>query len=179
MSYAMTLKKESVFSSSFLVSLLQVLGGSLFIALCAQIAIPTPFSPVPITGHTFAVLMVGCTLGSRKGALSVLAYLAEVCMGLPVLSAATIAPWALLGPRGGYLIGMVAQAYLAGYVKERMLSSSRAVAVLLLACAVQLTLGVCMMANFMCFTQAFLVGMLPFIPGEILKSLVVASTKRI
>ncbi|MGE5692903.1 MAG: biotin transporter BioY, partial [Candidatus Zixiibacteriota bacterium] len=61
-----------------------VLGGSFLIALSAQVAIPLPFSPVPITGQTFAVLVVGMLLGRWRGTAAVLAYLAEGSIGLPV-----------------------------------------------------------------------------------------------
>ena len=65
---------------------LLVLGGSFLIALSAQIAIPLPFSPVPITGQTFAVLVVGMLLGCWRGTAAVLAYLAEGFLGLPVFA---------------------------------------------------------------------------------------------
>ena len=66
-----------------------VLGASLVIALSAQVAIQLPFSPVPITGQTMAVLLVGALLGSRRGALAVMAYIAEGLAGLPVFAGAT------------------------------------------------------------------------------------------
>lgn len=66
-----------------------VFGGSLLIALCAQVAIPLPRSPVPVTGQTFAVLLVGAALGSRLAASAVLAYIVEGAAGLPVWSPGT------------------------------------------------------------------------------------------
>ena len=55
---------------------LLVVGGSLLVALCAQVSVPLPFSPVPVTGQTFAVLLLGATLGARRGAAALLLYLA-------------------------------------------------------------------------------------------------------
>lgn len=98
--------------------LTRIILGSCLIALCAQIRIPLPFTPVPITLQTLAVMLVGGALGSRNGALSVLLYLAESMLGLPVLSGFRIDPLALFSPVGGYLVGFVFQAYLTGWFVE-------------------------------------------------------------
>lgn len=155
---------------------LQVIGGSLFIALCAQIAIPLPFTPIPITGQTFAVLLLGATMGSKKGFLCLLAYLTEICLGLPVLPAAAIAPWTLFGLKSGYYIGMAVQAYLAGLCMEHSRSRGSLLFGLIGACAVQLAFGSWILSSFVGgFANAMVMGFLPFIPGEILKSIAVAS----
>ena len=92
-----------------------VLGASLLIALAAQVAIPLPFSPVPVTGQTYAVLVVGAALGSRLGALSVALYVAEGVLGLPVFAPGGAPGIArLLGPTGGYLVGFVGAAFVVG-----------------------------------------------------------------
>ncbi len=93
-----------------------VAGGSVLIALCTQVAVG---APVPITGQTFAVLMVGALLGSRRGALSVLAYIAQGLAGLPVFAYGNSGLKALFGPTGGYLVGFVAAAYVVGTLAER------------------------------------------------------------
>ena len=93
-----------------------VLGGSIVIALCTQVAIGYP---VPVTGQTFAVLMVGMLLGSRRGALCVLTYLAQGAAGLPVFAHGKAGLVVLFGPTGGYLIGFVAAAYVVGTLAER------------------------------------------------------------
>ena len=100
-----------------------VIGGSLLIALSARISIPVGFGLVPITGQTFAVLLVGALLGGRLGALAVIAYIGEGLAGLPVaaLGPAGIPsgiPW-LLGPTGGYLVGFIAAAYITGTLAQR------------------------------------------------------------
>lgn len=79
-----------------------ILGASLLIALISQIMVRLPFSPVPITGQTFAVLLVGATLGSRRGALAVLAYLVEGLIGLPVFAGGGAGLAYLRGPTGGF-----------------------------------------------------------------------------
>ena len=95
-----------------------VAGFSLVIALGAQIAIPLPFTPVPVTLQTLAVLLAGCTLGKGRGALAVIVYIVEGCAGLPVFSGGTGGIVHLLGPTGGYLVGFVAAAYLVGLLAE-------------------------------------------------------------
>ncbi|MGB8833502.1 MAG: biotin transporter BioY, partial [Candidatus Sulfotelmatobacter sp.] len=94
-----------------------VVGGSLFVALCAHITVPLPFTPVPLTVQNFGVLLMGLLLGSRRGFAALALYLAEGAMGLPVFS--PIGPGGmaqLLGPTGGFLMAYPLVAWLAGYV---------------------------------------------------------------
>ncbi len=96
-----------------------VIAGSLLIALCAQISIDVPFSPVPITGQTFGVLLVAALLGLRQGTAAVLAYLAEGALGLPVFAGGAAGAQHLVGPTGGYLAGFVLAAVFVGFVLQR------------------------------------------------------------
>lgn len=96
-----------------------VLGGSLFIALAAQVSVP--FYPVPLTLSTLAILIVGLSFGSRLGALTLLAYLAEGAMGLPVFAGGMNGA-SLVGPTAGFLYGFVGMAWLAGLAAERGLA---------------------------------------------------------
>src|SRR6185436_1753456 len=89
---------------------------SLLTALAAQIVIP--IGPVPITGQTFAVLLTGALLGSRLGALAMIAYLIEGAAGLPFFSAGHFGLLHLMGPTGGYLIAFPAAAYITGAFAE-------------------------------------------------------------
>ena len=93
-----------------------VVAGSFLIALFAQLAIGWP---VPITGQTFAVLMIGALFGSRRGSLSVLTYILEGVAGLPVFAHGRSGFMVLLGPTGGYLIGFVFAAYIVGLLAEK------------------------------------------------------------
>lgn len=94
-----------------------VVAGSVLIALLAQLEIP--LQPVPITGQTFGVLLVGALLGSRLGAVTVLTYLAWGAIGLPVFAGGISGPARLVGPTGGYLVGFVGAAFLVGWLSER------------------------------------------------------------
>ncbi|MEK6337421.1 MAG: biotin transporter BioY [Acidobacteriota bacterium] len=93
-----------------------VIGFSLLTALAAQIVIP--IGPVPITGQTFAVLLTGALLGSRLGAMAMIAYLIEGAAGLPFFSAGHFGLLHLMGPTGGYLIAFPAAAYITGAFAE-------------------------------------------------------------
>jgi biotin transport system substrate-specific component len=96
-----------------------VVGASLFVALCARLSAPLPFTPVPLTLGNFAVVLVGLLLGSRRGFAALTLYLAEGAMGLPVFSLGVGGIAQLLGPTGGYLIAYPFAAFLAGWIAER------------------------------------------------------------
>lgn len=108
-------------SESLLHKAAMVLGGSLFIAIAAQISVP--MYPVPMTLQTLAILLVGLSFGSRLGALTVIAYLAEGAMGLPVFANAMNGA-AFFGPTAGFLVGFVGLAWVAGFAVERGLAKS-------------------------------------------------------
>lgn len=96
-----------------------VIGASLFVALCARVTLPLPFTPVPLTLQNFAVLVVGLVLGSRRGFAALLLYLAEGAAGLPVFNPTGPGGIAqILGPTGGYLMAYPLVAGLAGFILE-------------------------------------------------------------
>ena len=97
-----------------------VVGASLFVALCARITIPLPFTPVPLTLQNFGVLLVGLLLGSKRGFAALALYLAEGAIGMPVFNPTGAGGFAqLLSPTGGFLLAYPFVAWLAGYVMER------------------------------------------------------------
>ncbi|WP_376788780.1 biotin transporter BioY [Thermoflexus sp.] len=157
------------------VDVLLILIGSLFTAMMAQIAIPLPFTPVPITGQTLAVLLTGAALGSRRGALSMVAYVLEGSLGLPVFAGGTAGLKRLTGPTGGYLIGFIAAAFVTGWLAERgwdrrPLSTALA---MLAGNVVIYLFGLPWLAmflgGFLGPKGALVLGLLPFIPGDLLK----------
>lgn len=104
-----------------------VIGASLFVALCARITIPLPFTPVPLTLQNFGVLLVGLTLGSRRGFAALLLYLAEGVAGMPVFNPTGLGGIAqLLGPTGGFLLAYPFVAGITGLIAERGQSFARA-----------------------------------------------------
>lgn len=97
-----------------------VVGASLFVAVCARITIPLPFTPVPLTVQNFGVLLVGLLLGSRRGFAALALYLAEGAMGLPVFN--PLGPGGLaqiFGVTGGFLLVYPLVAGLAGFIFEQ------------------------------------------------------------
>ena len=96
---------------------LLVIGGSLALAISAKIQVP--FWPVPITMQSMVALLIGVAFGSRLGALTILAYLAEGLAGLPVFAGAAAGPAYLAGPTGGYLLGFLLGGAFAGWAAER------------------------------------------------------------
>ncbi len=148
-----------------------IVGGSLLLALSAQVAIPLPYSPVPITAQTLAVLLIGATYGSRRGVLCMLAYLSEGIGGLPVFAGGNAGVAYSLGPTGGYLWGFVLAAYITGRVAERgwdrrWLTSLLA---MLIGNAMIYLVGLAWLSRFVGGDRVLALGLVPFVPGDLLK----------
>jgi biotin transport system substrate-specific component len=104
-----------------------VIGASLFVAVCARVTVPLPFTPVPLTLQNFGVLTVGLLLGSRRGFAALSLYLIEGALGLPVFSPAILGSGInhLLGATGGFLMAYPLVAFVAGWIYERGSEHSR------------------------------------------------------
>ena len=152
-----------------------IVGGSLLIGLCAQIKL-MPFGLVPITGQTFAVLMIGALLGANRGTHAVLADLAQGVAGLPVFAVIS-GPAAILGPTGGYLVGFVPAAYVTGLLAEKGWDRRPTTTVLAMALG-NVIIYACGLVQLGCLTgfsrTVLATGLLPFIPGDILKIVLAA-----
>jgi biotin transport system substrate-specific component len=94
-------------------------GGTIFMSLMAQIAIPVPGSPVPITGQTLGVLLIGTAYGASLGLATIAIYVALGLFGAPVLAQGAHGFARLAGPTGGYLIGMLLAAFVVGTLANR------------------------------------------------------------
>lgn len=149
-----------------------VLAFSLLTALAAQLVIPIPFSDVPITGQTFAVLLTGALLGSRLGALAMLAYLIEGASGLPFFYAGHAGLQHLFNPlTAGYLLSYPAAAFAVGLLAERGWDRHmlRAAAAMLVGSALILFSGWAWRVRLMSAEQAFVTGVVPFLVGDVIK----------
>jgi len=146
---------------------------SILIGLTGWIAIPLPFTTVPITLQCHAALFAGLFLGRKLGFLAVMAFLLEGFMGWPVFSLGKSGPLVLAGMTGGYLMGYPLGAWLTGYLVERAQSKSATASFLALIAGslVIFTTGACWLSRFIGFEKALLLGVAPFILGDILKSL--------
>jgi biotin transport system substrate-specific component len=157
--------------------LLIIICGSLLVGISAQIKVYLPFSPVPVTGQTFVVLMLGALFGSYRGGLTMLTYLVEGVLGLPVFTGITGVA-ALFGPTGGYLVGFVVAAYLVGRLAElgwdRHVTTT--VAAMLIGDAVLLAFGFVWLTLLLADVRtAFIAGVVPFIAGDVLKIAIAAA----
>jgi biotin transport system substrate-specific component len=153
----------------------QVLLASLFLACCAEIKIPLYFTPVPLSGVTFGVILVGALLGSRKGAMAVLCYLMERFVGLPLWVGDYANFYHLFNASGGYRFAWVLQAFFVGWYFEKcVFHCAKAVFVLFLACCVQMGIGTLWLGCFVGFKNVMMMGFYPFVPGEFLKACLVS-----
>lgn len=150
-----------------------VIGTSLLIALSAQIALPLPFSPVPITFQTFVVLLAGAVLGSRLGTLSMLVYLTEGAIGLPFFAKGGSGLAYLRGVTAGYLVGFVVAAFVVGWLVERGFGHkfSTAVLAMFIGNVVIYCFGLPWLKTVLNTTlnRALALGVYPFILGDLYK----------
>jgi biotin transport system substrate-specific component len=153
-----------------------IVGASLLTALAARAAVPVPWSPVPLTGQTFAVLLTGAVLGARRGALAQVLYLAQGAAGLPVFAAGLGGPLVFAGPTAGYLLAFPLAAAVTGALAERGWDRRflTTFAAMLAGSAVILISGFAVIASFVPGNQAMLVGLLPFLPGDVVKAVAAA-----
>ena len=167
----MILTKQLIKSKSLTVNLVIALSGSLLLALLARLSIPVPFSPVPITGQTFGILFLGAVLGSRMGTLSVVMYIFEGIIGLPVFAGGTMGFLYLLGPTGGYLIGFIPAVYIVGYLSEQGWINNFILASLtmIIGTSVIFLFGISWLAVTAGFGTAVSIGLYPYIPGAVIK----------
>jgi biotin transport system substrate-specific component len=149
---------------------LLALGGSLAIAASAQIQVP--MQPVPMTLQSLVVLMVGIAYGPRLGAATVMLYLFEGLVGLPVFAGFRAGPAVLAGPTGGFLMGFVPAAALAGWMAAR--GWARGVlpmaATFIAGHAVLFAFGVTWLGLLVGLERAVAFGLLPFLPGTAVKT---------
>lgn len=158
---------------------LVVLAFSVFIGIMAQASVRLPFTEVPITGQTFAVLLTAMALGRGRGVAAVLAYLAQGAAGLPVFAAGASGVAQFVGPTGGYLVGFVLAAAAAGTLADRGWTRSYplTLAGILLASLLVFLPGLFWLGIWQASAGRFAglgallaAGWLPFVPGDIVKS---------
>jgi biotin transport system substrate-specific component len=166
----------------------RIVAANSLLALCAHIAIPLPFTPVPITGQTFGVLLVAVLLGSRRGMLTCVLYLLEGIAGLPVFQPlGAPGPLRLAGPTAGYLLAYPPAAFVAGWLVERIaahrfisFASARLAAALIFGEAI-IFLGGCAWLALgigLGWRGALYAGVLPFVPGELIKMALILAAVR-
>ncbi len=149
--------------------------GILFLIIFAQISIQIPLSdsPIPITGQSFAVLVVGFLLGKRRGALAVVFYLLLGGVGLPIFAEGASGWRVLVGGSGGFLAGFVAAAYCAGFFGDKKWGAFffKILFSMALATAVLLVFGVAWLTVLFGFAKALVYGFYPVLGGAAIKIL--------
>lgn len=162
-------------SRTWAMQIVLVVGAAAFVGLSAQIIIPLPFTPVPLTLQTFAVLLAGGVLGSTRGALAMVVYAAAGSLGVP---------WFAEGRSGfggatfGYIVGFIIAAYVVGKLAESGATRTpvRTAGLMVVGNLVIYAVGVTWLALSIgvSFTEALALGALPFILGDAVKIAVAA-----
>lgn len=153
-----------------------VVVASLVTALAAQAEMRLPWTPVPISGQSFAVLLSGPVLGSRRAFLAQLLYLSYGAVGLPVFAGGAAGLAKFIGPTGGYLIGFPLAALVTGLLAERGWDRKphTMFAAMLMGSTVIFALGLAQLSRFVPSEGLLVAGLLPFIPGDLIKSALAA-----
>lgn len=155
---------------------LYVVGASLLFALLSQVELRLWFTPVPLTLQTFGVMLIAATLGSKRGALALLAYLGEGALGFPVFAGGMGGVAVFAGPTTGYLCGFVVAAFFMGLLLERGWNKNffKSLAAMGLGSFLILSLGALWLSYLVGFHHALLIGLYPFLVGSALKSVAAA-----
>src|SRR5438132_4437076 len=166
-----TVLNERVIRGHVLTNVALVIAGSAIIAIAAQIAIPVPFTPVPLTLQPIAVILVGAALGSQRGAAAATLYLLEGLSGLPVFAQGHGGPLWLIGPTAGYLYSYPFAAFIAGWFSQRGWGNTvaRSIFGMLVALAVIYIGGWSWLTHFAGPRGAFTMGVAPFIVADMVK----------
>jgi biotin transport system substrate-specific component len=159
--------------SGLLTDVMLVLGGTAFVALAAQVSFDIPGTPVPITGQTFAVVLVGASLGALLGLASLGLYVFVGALGAPIYADGDHGWDVLTGPTGGYIAGFVLAALLTGLLAQRRWDRrfSSAVAAMLTGNVLIYAVGLPWLAadQGLGFEDTLEAGLYPFVVGDLLK----------
>ena len=168
-----TLRRAIFPRVSVLTDVLLVFGGALFVALFAQISIPLPFTPVPITGQTFAVLLVAGALGTVCGTASMGLYMLMGMVGMPVYADRMHGLEVIKGASGGYIVGFLVAGLVVGFLADRGWDQkfSSSVTMMLTGNVFIFVIGVIWLQQVLHtdLADTLKYGLYPFVPGEIVK----------
>lgn len=176
---AHALGRRSTARSALITDVMLVVLGSAVMAGLAQVSFPLPFTPVPVSGQTLGVMLVGASLGAWRGGAAMLLYLGEGAAGLPVFAGGQSGPQFLTAaPTTGFLWGFVVAAVVIGLLAQlgwdRSLGSS--IGAMLVGEVVLFTMGVTWIAHYLGYSgeEALAAALYPFVLGDVLKLLIAA-----
>ena len=151
-------------------NILLVLGGVAFLSIMSQVLIPLPYTPVPISLGTFGVTLMALLYGRKLGTATILSYVAAGSLGAPIFAGGKAG--SLFSPTGGYILGYIVATIILGYLADKGVTKSyvKTILSLTLSSAIILTLGSLVLSLFVPGKNAFMIGVLPFLPGDALKS---------
>ena len=151
-------------------NILLVLSGVIFLSVMSQVVIPLPFTPVPISLGTFGVTLMALLYGRKLGTATILSYVIAGSLGAPIF--AGFKAGSIFSPTGGYILGYIVSTIILGYLSDKGVTKSyvKTFLSLLLSSAIILTLGSIVLSLFVPGKNAFMVGVLPFLPGDAIKS---------
>ena len=151
-------------------NILLVLGGVAFLSIMSQVLIPLPYTPVPIALGTFGVTLMALLYGRKLGTATILSYVAAGSLGAPIFAGGKAG--SLFSPTGGYILGYIVATIILGYLADKCVTKSyvKTILSLMLSSAIILTLGSLVLSLFVPGKNAFMIGVLPFLPGDALKS---------
>jgi biotin transport system substrate-specific component len=173
---SLTLADVALPRAGSLQNVLLVVAASLVTAAAAQLEIHLPWTPVTITGQTFAVLLAGATLGARRAFLAQALYLFEGACGMPFFAGGAGGVLPLLGPSGGYLLAFPFAALVTGLLAARAWDRRplSMFAAMMAGNAVILSLGLAQLSRFVPAGGLLAAGLLPFVAGDVLKAALAA-----
>jgi biotin transport system substrate-specific component len=179
---AQALTPRSRIQSRLTIQVVSVVLGSMLMAALAQVSVKLPFTPVPVTGQTLGVLLVGGALGSVMGVASMLLYLAQGAVGLPFFADGGSGTDALglASATGGYLWGFVVAGYVVGLLAERKWDRGigSSLGAMLIGEVIIFSIGVTWLAQALDLPlqDALEAGLYPFVVGDVLKLAIAAGT---
>lgn len=161
---------------SLLRSSAQIFAGTIFLALSSWVSIP--LAPIPITMQTYAVIVIGALFGARMGTATVMAWLLEAFVGMPVLAHGAAGAAAFFGTSAGYLFSFPVAAAFVGWVADRKLDRGivGSLATMIAANGINLAMGVSWLAALLGWHRAIAVGLTPFWVGGIAKAFLATAT---
>jgi len=147
---------------------------SAVLMMAALSRVTIPLIPIPVTGQTLGVLLTGIMLGRKRAVAALITYIVMGLIGFPVFANGTFGLSTLMGPTGGYLLGFIPAAFIMGWLGEKGWYNGifSSLAAILIGHLVIFTFGLIWLGHFSAWTNVFAAGLLPFLPGAVIKTFV-------